>query len=260
MMNTAHPMHSTTVKSSQPTTIKQPKFIAQFAHNNTAIQAAQKLRAETFGQKYGVSFDHPQGFDVDNYDPYCLHLNVYDTTKGKLIATTRLLTIEKSRLIGGFYSQQEFDLSPLLPSLQGRVLEIGRTCVHADYRSGAAITVLWSALAEYLLAEDFAYLIGCASVPLDNPQDLALLMNNFADEHFVPATQRVIPKRKMVLSPTDNSSKMALPPLLKAYLRMNAKLGGEAYFDDIFSCADIFVVLDVATLAGRYAQRFLKSA
>ena len=51
-----------------------------------------------------------------------------------------------------------------------------------------------------------------------------------------------------------------LPPLLKAYLRMNAKLGGAAYYDEMFSCADIFIVLDVATLAERYAQRFLKSA
>jgi putative hemolysin len=256
MMNTS----STTVENSLPQAIKQPKFMAQFAHSNTAIQAAQKLRAETFGQEYGVSFDHPQGLDVDDYDPYCLHLNVYDTTKGKLIATTRLLTMEKSQLTGGFYSQQEFDLSSLLPSLQGRILEIGRTCVHADYRSGAAITVLWSALAEYLLAEDFAYLIGCASVPLHHVDDLALLMNNFDNEHFVHPSQRVIPKRKAVFSPTVSSSKISLPPLLKAYLRMNAKLGGEAYFDEIFSCADIFVVLDVATLAGRYAQRFLKSA
>jgi putative hemolysin len=38
--------------------------------------------------------------------------------------------------------------------------------VHQDYRSGAAITVLWGALAEYLLAQDFAYLIGCASMSL----------------------------------------------------------------------------------------------
>ena len=51
--------------------------------------------------------------------------------------------------------------------LNHRILEIGRTCVHPDYRSGAAITVLWSALAEYLLAEDFSYLIGCASIPLE---------------------------------------------------------------------------------------------
>ncbi|MBK8326302.1 MAG: GNAT family N-acetyltransferase [Moraxellaceae bacterium] len=242
--------------------IKQPKFIAQFAQSASAIQAAQKLRAQTFNQEYGVQFDHPHGLDVDDYDPFCLHLNVYDTVQGCLIATTRLLTVENARLTNGFYSQKEFDLSPLLPNLQGRVLEVGRTCVHQDYRSGAAITVLWTALAEYLLAENFAYLIGCASIPLNNDMSFSALMTRFDEQDFVSQSTRVIPKRTMLCEPTPHTihTKIALPPLLKAYLRMNAKLGGDAYFDEAFSCADIFIVLDVATLAARYAQRFLKSA
>ncbi|MFO1391509.1 MAG: GNAT family N-acyltransferase [Agitococcus sp.] len=258
-----HDIQTTALNASQAKPIKQAKFIAQFAQNKDAIKAAQKLRAYAFGEEYSVHFDHPQGLDVDVYDEHCLHLNVYDTTRGYLIATTRLLTAENSQLTQGFYSEQEFDLSRLLPNLTGRVLEIGRTCVHPDYRSGAAITVLWTALAEYLLAENFAYLIGCASISLDETVSFKSIMQRFEEEHFVDKSLRVLPKKTVPVNRFDkitSDEKVQLPPLLKAYLRMNAKLGGEAYYDEVFSCADIFVVLDVATLTERYAQRFLKTA
>ena len=87
-------------------------------------------------------------------------------------------------------------------------------------------------------------------------------MTRFDEQDFVSQSTRVIPKRTMLCEPTPHTihTKIALPPLLKAYLRMNAKLGGDAYFDEAFSCADIFIVLDVATLAERYAQLFWKSA
>ncbi len=243
---------------------KQPKFIAQFAHTAASIQAAQRLRAQVFSAEYGVHFNHPTGLDIDSYDHFCQHINVYDTTNGLLIATTRLLSDDQAKLAGGFYSAQEFDMSCLMPHLQGRVLEIGRTCVHPDYRSGGAITVLWSALAEYLLAEDFSYLIGCASISLEETGErFAAIMATLDEEKFVQPTMRVKPKLAMpnnTKSHANIETKVSLPPLLKAYLRMNAKIGGEACLDTEFNCADMFIVLDVATLAGRYAQRFLKTA
>lgn len=255
-------LHSNGQAANQEVARKQPKFVAQFAHSKSSVQAAQRLRAEVFSAEYGVQFDHPQGLDCDHYDEFCQHINVFDTQAGKLIATTRLLTSEQAQRAGGFYSANEFDLSPLLPHLRGRVLEIGRTCVHPDYRSGAAITVLWSALADYLMAEDFAFLIGCASIGLEeNGARYNAIVNNLQDEQFVQPEWRVKPRHDMPTLPTlcgDVSA--SLPPLLKAYLRMNAKIGGEACWDPEFNCADMFIVLDVSSLAGRYAQRFLKTA
>ena len=254
---------SSLLERSQNLGSKQPKFMAQFAHTTSSIQAAQRLRAHTFSQEYSVHFNHAQGLDVDYFDRFCQHLNVYDTRSGGVIATTRLLSGEQAQRAGGFYSAQEFDMSRLLPCLHGRILEIGRTCVHEDYRSGAAITVLWSALAEYLLAEGFDYLMGCASIPLtDNSQRLADIMASLEADQFVPADRRVTPKHVMPssLSQQQTEGKPDLPPLLRAYLRMNAKIGGEPYFDPAFNCADMFMVLDVATLTDRYAQRFLKTA
>jgi putative hemolysin len=237
----------------------KPKFEARFVCHKRELKAAQRLRAEVFGAEYGVRFDNANGLDCDEFDDYCEHLNVYDVANDILIATTRLLTNEKARQAGSFYSANEFDMSAL-NNLQGRVLEIGRTCVHPEYRSGAAITVLWSALADYLVTEDFSYLLGCASISLrDGGHNFAAIMPSLREQHFVDQALRVIPHRGLSIDAPLSSGPVSLPPLLKAYLRMGCKIGGEACWDPEFHCADVFVLLDVATLSARYAQRFLKA-
>lgn len=238
---------------------QKPSLEARFATTPALVADAQRLRAEVFGDEYGVQFDGPEGLDIDHYDAFCLHLNVYDVANDLLIATTRLLSQEKAAEAGGFYSGQEFDLSAI-SRMPGRILEVGRTCVHPDYRSGGAITVLWSALAEYLMAEGFSHLIGCASISLaDGGTTLASVMPTLREKYFVDNELRVSPNREIILS-ASGTGPVSVPPLLKAYLRMGCRIGGEACWDPEFNCADVFIVLDVQALAGRYAQRFLKTA
>lgn len=236
----------------------KPRLEARFVRHERELRAAQRLRAEVFGSEYGVRFDHAEGLDADHFDTFCDHLNVYDTANDLLVATTRLLTSEHARLAGSFYSAHEFDMTAV-ERLPGRVLEIGRTCVHSDYRSGAAITVLWSALADYLMRQDFSYLVGCASISLrDGGHNFAAIMPELREKHLVEPALRVVPRRA-VLSDTPASVPASLPPLLKAYLRMGCRIGGEACWDPEFQCADVFVLLDVAAMSARYAQRFLKA-
>jgi putative hemolysin len=238
---------------------QKPRFQVSFATTAEQVVAAQRLRAETFGDEYGIDCRANGGLDIDAYDAYCQHINVYDLTTNQMIATTRLLSDESAALAGGFYSAQEFDLSAIY-RLQGRVLEIGRTCVHKDYRSGAAIMVLWSSLAEHMMAVGYQYLIGCASISLaDGGTTLASVMPTLREKHFVGDELRVSPSREIILSSVA-TGKVSVPPLLKAYLRMGARIGGEACWDPDFNCADVFILMDVQALAGRYAQKFLKTA
>jgi putative hemolysin len=83
-------------------------------------------------------------------------------------------------------------------------------------------------------------------------------MPELREKHFVEPALRVVPRRA-VLSDTPASVPASLPPLLKAYLRMGCRIGGEACWDPEFQCADVFVLLDVAAMSARYAQRFLKA-
>lgn len=237
----------------------KPRLEARFAYAEADVRAAQRLRAEVFGAEFGVVFDDPEGLDRDDLDGFCDHLNVYDVANGLLVATTRLLTRERARLAGCFYSAHEFDLSAL-DRLPGRVLEIGRTCVHPDYRSGGAIVVLWSALSDYLCRQDFSYLLGCASISLrDGGHNFAALMPELREKHLVEPALRVVPRRPVLSADLPEGATASLPPLLKAYLRMGCRIGGEACWDPEFHCADVLVLLDVAAMSGRYAQRFLKA-
>ena len=239
---------------------QKPRFEVGFAITAEQVAAAQRLRAETFGEEYGIDCSANGGLDIDAYDAFCQHINVYDVANNyQIIATTRLLSDESAKLAGGFYSAQEFDLSAI-ERLPGKVLEIGRTCVHKDYRSGAAIMVLWSALAEHMIEAGYQYLIGCASISLaDGGTTLASVMPTLREKHFVGDELRVSPSREILLS-SATTGKVSVPPLLKAYLRMGARIGGEACWDPDFNCADVFILMDVQALAGRYAQKFLKTA
>ena len=126
--------------------------------------------------------------------------------------------------------------------------------------AGAAITVLWSALAAHLMEEGYDTLIGCASISLaDGGTTLASVMPTLREKHFVGDELRVSPTRQIVLS-TPAAGSASVPPLLKAYLRMGCRIGGEACWDPEFNCADVFILMDVQAMAGRYAQRFLKTA
>lgn len=238
----------------------KPRLKARFVTQDIELREAQRLRANVFATEYGVSFEGSNGFDKDHFDDFCEHINVYDEANGLLVATTRLLTGERAKLAGSFYSAQEFDITALENKLEGRILEIGRTCVHEDYRSGSAITVLWSTLADYLISRNFRYLLGCASISLrDGGHNFAAIMPELRRQYFVDESLRVKPVRGLFIDASLGSAKTSLPPLLKAYLRMGCKIGGEACWDHEFNCADVFVLLDVFTLTGRYAQRFLKA-
>lgn len=251
--------HPVTLAAVVPPARQKPRLEARFVRQPDELRQAQRLRAQVFGAEYGVRFRDPEGLDRDDFDACCEHLNVYDTANHLLVATTRLLTGERARLAGSFYSAHEFDMTAL-EALPGRVLEIGRTCVHPDYRSGAAITVLWSALSDYLLCQDFSYLLGCASISLrDGGHNFAAIMPELRERHLVEPALRVVPRRSVLIEESPAAGSASLPPLLKAYLRMGCRIGGEACWDPEFQCADVFVLLDVAAMSARYAQRFLKA-
>lgn len=221
------------------------------------ILAAQRLRYRVFTEEYGARFDGIAGIDSDAFDKHCRHLVVKDVLTGQVIAYTRILTDERARRAGGWYSAGEFELG-MVERLAGRVLEIGRTCVHPDYRSGAAISVLWSKLAEILLAEDFAYLFGCASIPLADPLAPAMLAELAVREETDPAF-RVTPNLALPALVDNGFAAPKLPPLLRTYLSMGAKICGAPCWDPDFHCADVFVLVEVATIPMRYKKHFMAS-
>ena len=237
---------------------KTPRFEVAFATTREEIQETQKLRYRIFAGELGAQIDGgDEQLDHDQYDRYCKHLMVRDTQTGKVVACTRILTDERAPDAGGFYSSGEFDLA-MLDSLPGRVMEIGRTCVDADYRGGVAIATLWQGIAAYVTGNGFDYLFGCASIGLEDGGATAhAILETVRSKYMAPERQRVRPYIPLPAADSRLTEKVKMPPLLKAYVSLGAKACGEAYWDRDFNCADVFMLLNVSDLNPRYARHFL---
>lgn len=244
-----------------------PSLNVELASSPEAIEAAQRLRYQIFAEEMGAEVKgHNEGLDRDHYDDYCHHLLVRDRRTQEVVGCTRILTQKNARLAGSFYSENEFDMQAL-QHLKGNVIEIGRTCIHADYRNGSGIAVLWSGLAQFMQLHQTDYMIGCASISMsDGGMQTRAIMQKIREKHLSPNDLRVQPLKP--LPPSDNQSdetiptskRLHMPPLVKAYLRLGAWVAGEPCFDPDFNVADIFILLNVDNLNARYHRHFIKGA
>ena len=236
---------------------------ADVARDEADIMASQRLRYQVFAEEMGAELSQASvicGLDQDRYDRYCHHLLVRDTQTGAAVASTRILLDQQARLAGGFYSENEFQLGEVA-RLEGRVMEVGRTCVHPDYRSGAAIGVLWAGLAQFMSRHRIDHLIGCASIPMqDGGHQAHAIMERLREKYLVPEALRVMPRLPLPPCPLALPEQPLMPPLLKAYLRLGARIGGEPCWDPDFRVADVFILLKREDLPARYQRHFMRTA
>jgi putative hemolysin len=233
-------------------------LVVSLAAGDDDVRACQALRYRVFAEELGARLESAHlGLDIDAFDDYCMHLLVRDSASGEVVASTRLLLDRDARRAGMFYSETEFHLEPIL-TLKARILEVGRTCIHPDYRNGGAIAVLWAGLARLVAMHDVDYLIGCASLPMADEGGQALaLFDRLVPQYLVPPALRVAPRLPVTASRPTAGTAVPVPPLLKAYLRLGAQIGGQPCWDPQFNVADLFILLDRDRLAQRYARHFL---
>lgn len=163
-----------------------------------ALREAQALRFRVFSAEFDAKLKGAElGLDMDDYDLHCAHIGVRDLSSGELVATTRLLDHRAAAGLGRFYREEEFSLHGL-PHLEGPLLEIGRTCVAAAYRNGATIAVLWGELAEILNQGGYRYLMGCASIPMqDGGIQAEAIMQRLRERHLCTEQLRAEPKKPL---------------------------------------------------------------
>ena len=222
-----------------------------------ALREAQSLRFNVFSGEFNAKLKGAElGLDMDDYDAHCRHIGVRDLSTGELVATTRLLDHTAAHGLGRFYSEEEFSLHGL-GGLQGPILEIGRTCVAPDYRNGGTIAVLWGELAEVLNEGGYSYLMGCASIPmLDGGVQARAIMQRLRERYLCTEHLRAEPKKPLPELDVPANVIAEMPPLLKAYMRLGAKVCGEPCWDEAFQVADVFILLKRENLCPRYARHF----
>lgn len=224
----------------------------------TEILEAQKLRYRVFAEEMGARLStRTPGVDRDIYDPWCEHLIVRDEDAGRIVGTYRILSPAAARKVGGYYSENEFDLTRL-HHLRSRIVEIGRSCIDAEYRSGAVIALLWGGLARYMQDNGYEYLIGCASVSMADGGHLAAsLYNRLRETHLAPLEYHVFPRCPLPLEQLRTDLDADAPPLIKGYLRAGAWICGEPAWDPDFNTADLPILMPMSRVEGRYARHFM---
>lgn len=233
-----------------------------WANHESEVREAQALRYQVFAVEMGARLAAPKGspagLDVDLFDAFCEHLLVRaggeDGEPGPVVGTYRVLTPAAAKRAGGLYSDTEFDLTRLR-SLRPRVAEIGRSCVHADHRSGGAIIALWSALAEFMARNGLDTVIGCASVSMrDGGHFAASLWKQIAATHLAPIDCQVRPRLPLPIAHLRQDLVVEPPALIRGYLRCGAKLMGEPAWDPDFNTADLPLLLRTADLPSRFKR------
>ncbi|SMO41894.1 GNAT family N-acetyltransferase [Ruegeria faecimaris] len=238
-----------------------PSFTVKLAENDTELRAAQRLRYDVFIRELGGGgemVDHDAGLERDRFDPYFDHMLAIDDQSGKVVGVYRLLPGDRASEIGQFYSEDEYDLS-ILKQGGRKLLELGRSCLHPDYRGGTAMYHLWNGLAAYVAEREIEVLFGVASFHGTDPQALAQPLSMLHHNHLAPPDLRVRAQPK-VFQPMDmldsdkldrRAAMVQVPALIKAYLRLGGFVGEGAFIDHMFNTTDVCLILDTARMNER---------
>jgi putative hemolysin len=253
---------------------KKDRYQVSIARTEREVCEAQRLRYQVFFEELGASINAKTALaehDVDQYDADCEHLVVRDTASDLLVGCYRIMRPEAAMRRGGYYSDSEFDLARL-NNIRPTTAEVGRACIHPEFRSGSVIMLLWSGLTRFMLENNYEYVIGCASIPLSDGHDNALAVyNHIAATNLAPAEYRVFPKNPYPLTPattdqvpgSDHASRVVpitrarIPALIKGYSRLGAWMCGAPAWDADFNTADLFVLLPISRMSGAYAKHFM---
>ena len=237
--------------------------IASNAHERKACQA---LRFKVFYEDGGARADAQalaDKLDADGYDPICDHLLVRDGERA--VGTYRLLRQDQLGPSREFYSQGEFDLAPLLArKSELRFLELGRSCVLAEYRTKRVIELLWQGIWDYVRAHRLDVMIGCASLHGTDHDALAQQLSYLHHHHLAPHDWRArahaqlfVPMGTLPPEAVDPKAALkAIPPLVKGYLRLGGYVGDGAVVDRQFNTTDVLIILPVSAINPRYFARF----
>ena len=245
---------------------EDPHFHVRLATTDADLMGARRLRYRVFVEELGCDgdlVDHGERLEADRFDPFFEHLVLVDDRRDAgaldhVVGVYRLMDRRGAERAGQFYSADEYDLSPLVGSGR-RLLELGRSCVHADYRGGTAMFLLWTALADYVRDRGVEILFGVASFHGTDLDALAEPLSALHHRHLASEDLRARAigptARSMDLMPDERidrrAAMRATPALIKAYLRLGGMVGEGAWIDYDFNTTDVCLVMDTARLTAR---------
>jgi putative hemolysin len=253
-------------------------LIVRLTRSTREVAVAQALRFSVFYEELNATADRKSAglsLDSDRFDAFCDHLIVvqqqsqfaderFKVDDGEVIGTYRLLQQSVAAEHGGFYTEGEFDLQPLIarkPELN--FLELGRSCVLKPFRTKPVVELLWQGIWNYVRRFKHDVLMGCASLEGSDPTLHATTLNFLARNCVVPAewNVRALAERHVEMKSDSavidaKTALKALPPLIKGYLRLGCYIGEGAVVDTQFNTTDVLIILPVSRINPRYFAHF----
>ena len=247
--------------------IRAGNLLARLAATDADVDAAQALRFRVFYEEMGAlptAEAKRRRRDSDAFDPYCDHLLVFDEAAGdNVVGTYRVMRRAAAAAKGGFYSESEYDIRPLL-DLPGEILELGRSCVDAAYRTRLTMNLLWQTIAAYVFHHDIGVMFGCASLSGTDPDAHAKALSYLYHYHLAPPafrpkalSERYVEMRRVPREQIDGKAALAaLPPLVKGYLRLGGFVGDGAVIDRDFNTTDVSIVVKTDLITEKYSRHY----
>ncbi len=230
------------------------RYRARIADGLCDVQAAQALRYLAF--RTGQPGAEASGLDSDAFDPVCTHVLVDEARTGTLVACFRLLPLTDGCEISQSYSAQFYDLAALA-AYPGRMVEMGRFCIHPDWHDPDILRVAWGAMTAYVDREGVEMLFGCSSfqgTEADSHLDAFAMLK---DAHLAP--KRWLPRVKAPnvfrfaqklrrKKPDPRRAMQGMPPLLRTYLMMGGWVSDHAVVDRDLNTLHVFTGLEIAAI------------
>ena len=252
--------------------VNQNQLEVRLAKDGKEIVEVQKLRYEVFVDEFGANVSHKNKnkcIESDKFDDHCDHLILIDKSTRTLmgnptiVGTLRLINSTNAKRFYGFYSATEFNLNKIL-ELKQNLLEIGRACVHKNYRGHIALHLLWLGLGKYVLKKDIAIIFGVASF---NGTDATLFSSALSLLHhkysaskelkFKARAPNLVDMNMISIDELDyRKALLQMPSLIKAYLRMGARVGQGAFVDTNFNTVDIGIIIKVELMDSKYKELY----
>lgn len=211
------------------------------------LEAVFKLRYDVFVAEQGyhhVGTDRGPGYDVDQFDRWCDQLFLYDDDRQRVMGTYRAISGHGAREHGGFYAADEFDMAPLAP-IAHEILQGGRACVAAEYRSTLAFQYLSYGMELLLREYNCKYLLGADSFRGDQAElnrVYSYLKAYRTDPEWAVEPWPANRVDGLTEVPVSLSDERTLPEIVRMDLRLGFLACSPPVWDPGFGCYDVLML------------------
>jgi putative hemolysin len=228
--------------------LQKGRYRARLAGSDQDTLAAQTLR--------GLCFRGAGQIDADRFDEVCLHVLVEEERTGVLVACFRLLPLARGTEILRSYSAQFYELSALA-DFEGPMVEMGRFCIHPDWRDADILRVAWGAMTQFVDENGIKLLFGCSSFKGTEAEDYLDAFAMLKERHLAP--RRWLPRvkaprvfrfarRLAQRAPDARRAALTMPPLLRTYLAMGGWVSDHAVVDRDLNTLHVFTGLEIGAV------------